>query len=143
VSYLDRPVPSALPQNARSILTTGAIGHAEAAAALRIDRPMYCANSPSGGHELPGSARQSAGYARVDVLYQLTACIRSTSTSAALALMAAVEYVLFNHGPITSNFADGGAFWWRPAERDPNLQSISFPPAPVPYRSGCSIMSTA
>jgi len=45
-------------------------------------------------------------------------------------LWAGLEYVMFNKGPVTSNLAEGGAFWWGDrGEPTPDLQFHFLPGA--------------
>ena len=81
-------------------------------------------------------------HARVDALYELNGAHSLDKYKRPhWALMAAAEYMLFRKGPITHNFADGGAFWWSDhSEGQPDLQLHFIPAgASVPYRSGCSV----
>jgi choline dehydrogenase-like flavoprotein len=93
-------------------------------------------------HDLAGVGQNLQDHGRVEALYQLNG-VHSLDKykRPQWAIMAAIEYVLFNRGPITSNFADGGAFWWSDRhEAEPDLQFHFIPAgASVPYRNGCSI----
>jgi choline dehydrogenase-like flavoprotein len=143
VSYLHKGRPLTAYAQREIILTAGAIGTPKllllsgigpADELRKLDIPVV--------HELRDVGRNLQDHARVDVLYQLNGVHSLDKYKRPhWALMAAMEYVLFNHGPITSNFADGGAFWWGDRrERDPNLQFHFIPAgASVPYRSGCSM----
>ena len=93
-------------------------------------------------HDLPGVGKNLQDHARVDLLYQLNGQYSLDKYKRPhWAIMAAAEYVLFNRGPITSNFTDGGAFWWsNKDEKEPDTQFHFIPlGASVPYRNGCSI----
>jgi choline dehydrogenase len=93
-------------------------------------------------HELAGVGQNLQDHARVDALYQLNGAHSLDKYKRPhWAMMAAMEYLLFNRGPITHNFADGGAFWWGDRqEAEPNLQFHFIPAgASVPYKSGCSM----
>jgi len=64
-------------------------------------------------------------------------------------LMAGLEYKLFNRGPVTSNIAEGGAFWFGDKRSPtPDLQFHFLPGAgveagvpPVPSGHGCTLNS--
>jgi choline dehydrogenase-like flavoprotein len=143
VEYLHRGRLVSAPAAQEVILTAGAIGTPKllllsgigpAASLRKLDIPVV--------HDLAGVGQNLQDHARVDALYQLNGVHSLDKYKRPhWAFMAAMEYVLFNHGPITSNFADGGAFWWGDRhEAGPNIQ-FHFIPAgsSVPYRSGCSM----
>ena len=64
-------------------------------------------------------------------------------------LLAGLEYKIFNKGPVTSNIAEGGAFWYSDSSvPTPDLQFHFLPGAgveagvpPVPSGSGCTLNS--
>jgi choline dehydrogenase-like flavoprotein len=64
-------------------------------------------------------------------------------------LLAGLEYKIFNKGPVTSNIAEGGAFWYSSSDvPTPDLQFHFLPGAgveagvpPVPSGSGCTLNS--
>jgi choline dehydrogenase-like flavoprotein len=90
----------------------------------------------------PGVGANLQDHARVEALYELNGSHSLDKYKRPhWALMAAAEYMLFRKGPITHNFADGGAFWWSDRiEGQPDLQLHFIPAgASVPYRSGCSV----
>ena len=90
----------------------------------------------------PGVGANLQDHARIDALYELNGAHSLDKYKRPhWALMAAAEYVLFRNGPITHNFADGGAFWRSDRSSDqPDLQLHFIPAgASVPYRSGCSV----
>jgi len=90
----------------------------------------------------PGVGANLQDHARIDALYELNGAHSLDKYKRPhWALMAAAEYILFRNGPITHNFADGGAFWWSDHRSEqPDLQLHFIPAgASVPYRSGCSV----
>ncbi|MBV4521208.1 choline dehydrogenase [Pseudomonas sp. SWRI74] len=66
-----------------------------------------------------------------------------------MTLWAGLEYLLFNKGPVTSNIAEAGAFWYGDSRsQTPDLQFHFLPGAgveagipPVPSGSGCTLNS--
>lgn len=91
---------------------------------------------------LPGVGRNLHDHAKVDLFYELNGPHSiDRYKNVFRALMAGFEYLVFNRGPVASNFVDGGAFWWSDwQEKDPNLQFFFVPmSSDVPYKNGCSM----
>jgi choline dehydrogenase len=143
VTFLDRGRAVDAYADREVILTAGAIGSPKllmlsgigpAEALRKLGIPVV--------QNLAGVGRNLHDHARVDLFYELNGehSIDRYKTPFR-AMMAGMEYVLLNRGPVASNVLNGGAFWWSDRqEMDADLQFFFVPmSAHVPYRNGCSM----
>jgi choline dehydrogenase len=101
-------------------------------------------------HALSGVGQNLQDHFDIDVVYELTGPYSLDKYAKKhMMLLAGLEYKLFNKGPVTSNLAEGGAFWYSdPGVATPDLQFHFLPGAgieagvpPVPSGSGCTLNS--
>ena len=99
----------------RLLLLSG-IGPADELAAVGVE-PV---------HDLPGVGRNLQDHIDVYVICRARrpAQLRQAHTRPHQMLLAGLQYKLFGNGPVTSNLAEGGAFWW--ADRDQPSPDIQF-----------------
>jgi choline dehydrogenase-like flavoprotein len=101
-------------------------------------------------HALEGVGRNLQDHFDIDIVYELNGPYSLDKYAKKhMMLLAGLEYKLFNKGPVTSNIAEGGAFWY--SDRSvptPDLQFHFLPGAgveagvpPVPSGSGCTLNS--
>ncbi|TBU74515.1 GMC family oxidoreductase [Phytopseudomonas daroniae] len=100
--------------------------------------------------DLPGVGQNLQDHFDIDIVYELNgACSLDKYAKPHMMLLAGLEYKLFNKGPVTSNIAEGGAFWYGDSQSPtPDLQFHFLPGAgveagvpPVPSGSGCTLNS--
>ncbi|MGI9450390.1 MAG: GMC family oxidoreductase, partial [Geminicoccaceae bacterium] len=101
-------------------------------------------------HDLPGVGKNLQDHIDVYSIHELNgAHSYDKHTRPSKMLWAGLEYVLFKSGPVTSNLAEAGGFWFAdPKERSPDIQFHFLPGAgleagvpPVPSGYGCTINS--
>jgi choline dehydrogenase len=102
-------------------------------------------------HDLPGVGRNYQDHIEMSLIYRLAGPF-SYDKYKRLHWMAAagLEYALFGSGPVNSNIAEGGAFWWSSNESKlPDVQLFFLAGAgveegvdTVPGGSGCTISVT-
>jgi len=100
--------------------------------------------------DLPGVGQNLQDHFDIDIVYELKGT-QSLDKYAKphMMLMAGLEYKLFNKGPVTSNIAEAGAFWYGDSRSStPDLQFHFLPGAgveagipPVPSGAGCTLNS--
>lgn len=99
---------------------------------------------------LEGVGQNLQDHFDIDIVYELNGPYSLDKYAKKhLMLMAGLQYKLFNSGPVTSNIAEGGAFWYSdPGVATPDLQFHFLPGAgveagvpPVPSGSGCTLNS--
>ncbi len=83
--------------------------------------------------DLPGVGQNFQDHIDVDVVYELNGAYSYDKYRRPhWKLMAAIEFSVFNKGPVVSNIVEAGAFWWSDrAERTPDLQLHFLPGAGV------------
>ncbi|MEL6964274.1 MAG: GMC family oxidoreductase N-terminal domain-containing protein [Pseudomonadota bacterium] len=122
------------------LLLLSGIGPADELRALGID-PV---------HDLPGVGKNLQDHIDVYSIHELNGPYSyDKHTRPHKMLWAALEYVLFKSGPVTSNLAEAGGFWFADVdERSPDIQFHFLPGAgleagvpPVPSGYGCTINS--
>ena len=101
-------------------------------------------------HDLPGVGKNLQDHIDVYSIHELNGPHSyDKHTRPHKMLWAALEYMLFKTGPVTSNLAEAGGFWFAdPEERSPDIQFHFLPGAgleagvpPVPSGYGCTINS--
>ena len=101
-------------------------------------------------HDLAGVGGNLQDHMAVDVVSELSGPHSYDKyKSVGWKLWAGIEYKLFGSGPVTSNLAEGGAFWWSDRrEKTPDLQFHFLPGAgiekgvgDVPGGNGCTLNS--
>jgi choline dehydrogenase len=101
-------------------------------------------------HALDGVGQNLQDHFDIDIVYELNGPFSLDKYAKKhMMLLAGLEYKLFNKGPVTSNIAEGGAFWYSDASvPTPDLQFHFLPGAgveagvpPVPSGSGCTLNS--
>ncbi|WP_109477814.1 GMC family oxidoreductase N-terminal domain-containing protein [Paraburkholderia sp. C35] len=101
-------------------------------------------------HALAGVGRNLQDHFDIDIVYELNGPYSLDKYAKKhMMLLAGLEYKLFNKGPVTSNIAEGGAFWYSDSSvPTPDLQFHFLPGAgveagvpPVPSGSGCTLNS--
>ena len=101
-------------------------------------------------HDLPGVGKNLQDHIDVYSIHELNGPHSyDKHTRPHKMLWAALEYVLFKSGPVTSNLAEAGGFWFAdPDEQSPDIQFHFLPGAgleagvpPVPSGYGCTINS--
>jgi choline dehydrogenase-like flavoprotein len=101
-------------------------------------------------HALDGVGQNLQDHFDIDIVYELNGPYSLDKYAKKhMMLMAGLEYKLFNKGPVTSNIAEGGAFWYSDKSvPTPDLQFHFLPGAgveagvpPVPSGSGCTLNS--
>ncbi|MCY1363413.1 Alcohol dehydrogenase [acceptor] [compost metagenome] len=100
--------------------------------------------------DLPGVGQNLQDHFDIDIVYELKGN-QSLDKYAKphMMLLAGLEYKLFNKGPVTSNIAEAGAFWYGDSRSaTPDLQFHFLPGAgveagipPVPSGAGCTLNS--
>ncbi|MGO9994714.1 MAG: GMC family oxidoreductase [Steroidobacteraceae bacterium] len=143
VSYLEKGRPIDVYADQEVILSAGAVGSPKllmlsgigpASDLERLGIPVV--------QNVPGVGQNLHDHAKVDLFYELNGAHSIDQYKHVYrAVMAGIEYLVFNRGPVASNFVDGGAFWWSDwQEKDPNLQFFFVPmSSDVPYKNGCSM----
>ncbi|MFM0125870.1 GMC family oxidoreductase N-terminal domain-containing protein [Paraburkholderia sp. RL18-101-BIB-B] len=101
-------------------------------------------------HALNGVGQNLQDHFDIDIVYELNGPYSLDKYAKKhMMLLAGLEYKLFNKGPVTSNIAEGGAFWYSDSSvPTPDLQFHFLPGAgveagvpPVPSGSGCTLNS--
>ncbi|MGI9434631.1 MAG: GMC family oxidoreductase [Geminicoccaceae bacterium] len=101
-------------------------------------------------HDLPGVGKNLQDHIDVYSIHELRDPISYDGHTKPLKMLwAGLEYLLFKSGPVTSNLAEAGGFWYAdPDERSPDMQFHFLPGAgveagvpPVPSGFGCTINS--
>jgi choline dehydrogenase-like flavoprotein len=101
-------------------------------------------------HALDGVGANLQDHFDIDIVYELNGPYSLDKYAKKhLMLLAGLEYKMFNKGPVTSNIAEGGAFWYSDSSvPTPDLQFHFLPGAgveagvpPVPSGSGCTLNS--
>ncbi|MFM0521468.1 FAD-dependent oxidoreductase [Caballeronia jiangsuensis] len=101
-------------------------------------------------HVLNGVGENLQDHFDIDIVYELNGPYSLDKYAKKhLMLLAGLEYKIFNKGPVTSNIAEGGAFWYSDSSvPTPDLQFHFLPGAgveagvpPVPSGSGCTLNS--
>ena len=122
------------------LLLLSGIGPADELAAVGID-PV---------HDLPGVGRNLQDHIDVYVISELTgAHSYDHHNRPHRMLWAGLQYQLFGSGPVTSNLAEGGGFWWADREQpSPDIQFHFLPGAgleagvpPITGGYGCTLNS--
>ncbi len=122
------------------LLLLSGIGPADELKALGID-PV---------HDLPGVGKNLQDHIDVYSIHELNGPYSyDKHTRPHKMLWAALEYAFFKSGPVTSNLAEAGGFWFAdPDQRSPDIQFHFLPGAgleagvpPVPSGYGCTINS--
>ncbi|CAN7579552.1 GMC family oxidoreductase N-terminal domain-containing protein [Caballeronia sp. LjRoot34] len=133
------------------IVTAGAIGSPKLLMLSGIGR---AADLERAGvkplHALDGVGQNLQDHFDIDIVYELNGPYSLDKYAKKhMMLLAGIEYKLFNKGPVTSNIAEGGAFWYSDQNvPTPDLQFHFLPGAgveagvpPVPSGSGCTLNS--
>ncbi|SAK50475.1 glucose-methanol-choline (GMC) oxidoreductase [Caballeronia glebae] len=149
-------------QNARSnvevaraerevIVTAGAIGSPKLLMLSGIGRAVDLERvGVKPLHGLNGVGENLQDHFDIDIVYELNGPYSLDKYAKKhLMLLAGLEYKIFNKGPVTSNIAEGGAFWYSDSSvPTPDLQFHFLPGAgveagvpPVPSGSGCTLNS--
>ncbi|MBC8642289.1 GMC family oxidoreductase N-terminal domain-containing protein [Caballeronia sp. EK] len=149
-------------QNARSnvevaraerevIVTAGAIGSPKLLMLSGIGRAVDLERvGVKPLHALNGVGENLQDHFDIDIVYELNGPYSLDKYAKKhLMLLAGLEYKIFNKGPVTSNIAEGGAFWYSDSSvPTPDLQFHFLPGAgveagvpPVPSGSGCTLNS--
>lgn len=98
--------------------------------------------------DAPGVGANFHDHFDVDILYQLRAPIGlNRYENPFRKLWAGLQYIMFKSGPVTSNIAEGGAFWSVDDDSDKPDTQFHFLPAcgaeagvdPVPGGAGCTL----
>ncbi|MGH1483428.1 MAG: GMC family oxidoreductase [Geminicoccales bacterium] len=101
-------------------------------------------------HDLPGVGKNLQDHIDLYSIHELNGPHSyDKHTQPHKMLWAALEYVMFKSGPVTSNLAEAGGFWYAdPEARSPDIQFHFLPGAgleagvpPVPSGYGCTINS--
>ncbi|MFO1352277.1 MAG: GMC family oxidoreductase N-terminal domain-containing protein [Gammaproteobacteria bacterium] len=101
-------------------------------------------------HDLPGVGQNLQDHFDIDIVYEITGSYSlDRYHKPHWKLLAGLEYKLFKSGPVTSNIAEGGAFWYGDkSATTPDLQFHFLPGAgveagvpPVPSGAGCTLNS--
>ncbi|NPT47033.1 alanine-phosphoribitol ligase [Paraburkholderia sp. 1N] len=101
-------------------------------------------------HALDGVGANLQDHFDIDIVYELNGPYSLDKYAKKhMMLLAGLEYKIFNKGPVTSNIAEGGAFWYSSSDvPTPDLQFHFLPGAgveagvpPVPSGSGCTLNS--
>ncbi|KAB7615169.1 GMC family oxidoreductase [Verminephrobacter eiseniae] len=101
-------------------------------------------------HVLDGVGQNLQDHFDIDIVYELNGPYSLDKYAKKhMMLLAGLEYKLFNKGPVTSNIAEAGAFWYSDGSvPTPDLQFHFLPGAgvesgvpPVPSGSGCTLNS--
>lgn len=100
--------------------------------------------------DLPGVGQNLQDHFDIDIVYELKGNESLDKYAKPhMMLLAGLEYKLFNKGPVTSNIAEAGAFWYGDSQSaTPDLQFHFLPGAgveagipPVPSGAGCTLNS--
>jgi choline dehydrogenase-like flavoprotein len=101
-------------------------------------------------HDLPGVGKNLQDHIDVYSIHELNGPFSYDRHNRPLNMLwAALEYMLFKSGPVTSNLAEAGGFWFAdPDQRSPDIQFHFLPGAgleagvpPVPSGYGCTLNS--
>jgi len=101
-------------------------------------------------HDLPGVGKNLQDHIDVYSIHELAGPLSyDKHTRLHKKIMAGLEYLLFKSGPVTSNLAEAGGFWYADENaRSPDIQFHFLPGAgleagvpPVPSGYGCTINS--
>ncbi|MFT4434603.1 GMC family oxidoreductase [Caballeronia sp. 15715] len=133
------------------IVTAGAIGSPKLLMLSGIGRPEDLERAGiKPVHALSGVGQNLQDHFDIDIVYELNGPYSLDKYAKKhMMLLAGLEYKLFNKGPVTSNIAEGGAFWYSDSSvPTPDLQFHFLPGAgveagvpPVPSGSGCTLNS--
>ena len=133
------------------IVTAGAIGSPKLLMLSGIGRPEDLKRAGiKPVHALSGVGQNLQDHFDIDIVYELNGPYSLDKYAKKhMMLLAGLEYKLFNKGPVTSNIAEGGAFWYSDSSvPTPDLQFHFLPGAgveagvpPVPSGSGCTLNS--
>jgi choline dehydrogenase len=133
------------------IVTAGAIGSPKMLMLSGIGRPEDLERAGiKPVHALSGVGQNLQDHFDIDIVYELNGPYSLDKYAKKhMMLLAGLEYKLFNKGPVTSNIAEGGAFWYSDSSvPTPDLQFHFLPGAgveagvpPVPSGSGCTLNS--
>jgi choline dehydrogenase len=133
------------------IVTAGAIGSPKLLMLSGIGRPEDLERAGiKPVHGLSGVGQNLQDHFDIDIVYELNGPYSLDKYAKKhMMLLAGLEYKLFNKGPVTSNIAEGGAFWYSDSSvPTPDLQFHFLPGAgveagvpPVPSGSGCTLNS--
>lgn len=133
------------------IVTAGAIGSPKLLMLSGIGRPEDLERvGVKPVHALKGVGQNLQDHFDIDIVYELNGPYSLDKYAKKhMMLLAGLEYKLFNKGPVTSNIAEGGAFWYSDSSvPTPDLQFHFLPGAgveagvpPVPSGSGCTLNS--
>lgn len=133
------------------IVTAGAIGSPKLLMLSGIGRPEDLERAGvTPVHALNGVGQNLQDHFDIDIVYELNGPYSLDKYAKKhMMLLAGLEYKLFNKGPVTSNIAEGGAFWYSDSSvPTPDLQFHFLPGAgveagvpPVPSGSGCTLNS--
>jgi choline dehydrogenase-like flavoprotein len=147
----DRSNMSVARAECEVIVTAGAIGSPKLLMLSGIGR---AADLERAGvkplHALDGVGQNLQDHFDIDIVYELNGPYSLDKYAKKhMMLLAGLEYKLFNKGPVTSNIAEGGAFWYSDQSvPTPDLQFHFLPGAgveagvpPVPSGSGCTLNS--
>ncbi|BCZ81084.1 GMC family oxidoreductase [Paraburkholderia terrae] len=133
------------------IVTAGAIGSPKLLMLSGIGRPAALERAGVKPlHSLNGVGENLQDHFDIDIVYELNGHYSLDKYAKKhMMLLAGLEYKIFNKGPVTSNIAEGGAFWYSDSSvPTPDLQFHFLPGAgveagvpPVPSGSGCTLNS--
>ncbi|SAK84755.1 glucose-methanol-choline (GMC) oxidoreductase [Caballeronia hypogeia] len=133
------------------IVTAGAIGSPKLLMLSGIGNPVALERAGVKPlHALAGVGENLQDHFDIDIVYELNGPYSLDKYAKKhMMLLAGLEYKLFNKGPVTSNIAEGGAFWYSDKSvATPDLQFHFLPGAgveagvpPVPSGSGCTLNS--
>ncbi|MEP6785147.1 MAG: GMC family oxidoreductase N-terminal domain-containing protein [Sphingomonadales bacterium] len=107
------------------VLSSGAIGSPKLLMLSGIGPAAHLdALSIAVEHDLPGVGQNFHDHLNVDMVYGLTGPFSlERYAKRYMKLLAGAEYLMFRRGPVTSNIAEAGAFWFADtASRQPDLQ---------------------
>jgi choline dehydrogenase-like flavoprotein len=151
VDYVEDGKPASIRAEREVVVAAGAIGSPKLLMLSGIGPAQHLRS-----HGIPvvldlkGVGANLQDHMAVDIVYELTgAHSYDKYKQPHWKLWAGIEYHLFRSGPVTSNIAEGGAFWWADrSEPSPDLQFHFLPGAgvekgvgTVPSGHGCTLNS--
>ncbi|MBV9703692.1 MAG: FAD-dependent oxidoreductase [Methylobacteriaceae bacterium] len=151
IEYVQNGHPATLRADREVIVAAGAIGSPKLLLLSGIGPANHLReNGIAIVEDLKGVGENLQDHMDIDIVYELTGPHSYDKYKKPhWKLVAGIEYKLFNKGPVTSNIAEGGAFWW--ADRSaptPDLQLHFLPGAgieegigTVPSGHGCTLNS--